>query len=611
VPAAPSGGIFISYRRQETSHLAGRLYDRLADHFGEDQVFMDVDTIEPGVDFADVISRAVSTCQVLLAVIGPHWLTAIDQDGHRRLDDPGDIVRMEVEAALQRNVRVIPILVEGALMPRRQELPESLAGLARRNALAVRHDSFRYDTQRLVTVIEGVLGATTPSQEIASAPPETRYAWLGLNRVAYQAIGQGPPDLMATPGSFTHMDTMWEEPTSALMLRKFASFSRLIRFDRLGTGASDPTPLDQLPPWESYAEELAAVLDEVGSEQAAILVSLDAGSMGMYFAATQPARTSALILFNTTARYLAADDYPIGIPPESAEGILRQFDQLWGTEAMAQLAVPSRADDEGFRRWLAKAARSTASPRAAQAFLRAMFEIDARPLLPLIHAPTLVLHRTGYPLIPVEHARYLADHIPDAKLVELPGSDALLPYQGMDIILHHIEAFLGTLRRPPTPRRVLATVLLTEIIGSAEPAGLGDRRWRRLLDGHDESARRVVQEFQGQLIKATSNGILATFDGPGRGIRCAVALRDQLLGIGLQIRAGLHTGEVELRDGDVGGIAVDLAAGVMAAAESGEVLISRTVGDLVVGSTITVDDRGPHALKGIEGTWHLFAVMRP
>jgi pimeloyl-ACP methyl ester carboxylesterase len=611
VPAAPSGGIFISYRRQETSHLAGRLYDRLADHFGEDQVFMDVDTIEPGVDFADAISRAVSTCQVLLAVIGPHWLTATDQEGHRRLDDPSDIVRMEVEAALQRNVRVIPILVEGAVMPGRQELPESLAGLARRNALAVRHDSFRYDTQRLVTVIEGVLGATTPSQEMASAPPETRYTWLGPNRVAYQAIGQGPPDLMATPGSFTHMDTLWEEPTSALMLRKFASFSRLIRFDRLGTGASDPTPLDQLPPWESYAEELAAVLDEVGSEQAAILVSLDAGSMGMYFAATQPARTSALILFNTTAKYLAADDYPIGIPQESAEGILRQFDQLWGTEAMAQLAVPSRADDEGLRRWLAKAARSTASPRAAQAFLRAMFEIDARPLLPLIHAPTLVLHRTGYPLIPVEHARYLADHIPDAKLVELPGSDALLPYQGMDLILDHIEAFLGSLRRPPTPPRVLATVLLTEIIGSDEPAGLGDRRSRQLLDAHDESARRLVQEFQGQLIKTTSSGILATFDGPGRGIRCAVALRDQLRGVGLQIRAGLHTGEVEFWDGDVGGIAVDLAAGVMAAARSGEVLISRTVGDLVVGSTITVDDRGPHALKGIEGTWHLFAVMRP
>jgi pimeloyl-ACP methyl ester carboxylesterase len=209
--------------------------------------------------------------------------------------------------------------------------------------------------------------------------PETRYAWLGRNRIAYQVMGQGPPDLAATPGSFTHVDTMWEDPAAALYFRRLASFSRLIRFDRLGTGASDPAPLERLPPWESYAEELAAVLDEVGSEQAALLVGSDAGSMAMYFAATKPERTSALILFNTTAKYVAADDYPIGIPHEVAEVLLGQFDQLWGTEAMARLTVPSRADDERFGRWLAKAARSAASPRAAQAFMRALFEIDARP----------------------------------------------------------------------------------------------------------------------------------------------------------------------------------------------------------------------------------------
>ena len=227
--------------------------------------------------------------------------------------------------------------------------------------------------------------------------PETKYAWLGQDRIAYQVLGQGPPDLVVTPGSFTHVDTMWEDPAAALMFRRFASFSRLIRFDRVGTGASDPAPLDHLPPWESYAEQLAAVLDEVGSDSTAILVSLDAGSMAMYFAATKPERISALILFNTTARVLAADDYPIGIPREVAEALLGQFDKVWGTETMAQLAAPSRADDERFRRWIAKAARSAASPRAAQAFLRVMFEIDARPLLPLIHAPTLVLHRTRLP----------------------------------------------------------------------------------------------------------------------------------------------------------------------------------------------------------------------
>jgi class 3 adenylate cyclase len=279
---------------------------------------------------------------------------------------------------------------------------------------------------------------------------------------------------------------------------------------------------------------------------------------------------------------------------------------------MAAMYVPSRADDERFRRWAAKAARSTASPRAAQAFLRAMFEIDARPLLALIHAPTLVLHRTGYPILPIGHARFLAEQIPDAKLIELSGADATLPHQAADVVLGHVEAFLRSLRRPAVPDRVLATVLFTDIVASTEQAGrLGDRRWRELLEVHDELARRVVEEFQGQLVKTTGDGILATFDGPGRAIRCAAALRDELRGIGLQIRAGLHTGEVELRDGDVGGIGVHIAARIVAAAQTGEILTSRTVRDLVVGSDIAAEDRGTHALKGIDGTWQLFAITRP
>jgi class 3 adenylate cyclase len=229
----------------------------------------------------------------------------------------------------------------------------------------------------------------------------------------------------------------------------------------------------------------------------------------------------------------------------------------------------------------------------------------------LIQAPTLVLHRTEAPLFPIQHGRFLAEHIAGATLVELAGSDWGLPWQGADIAVDHVEAFLAGLRRPPAPTRVLSTVLFTDIVASTEQAGrLGDRRWRELLEVHDEAAHRVVEEFGGRLVKTTGDGILATFDGPGRGIGCAAALRDELRGIGLQIRAGLHTGEIELRDGDVGGIAVHLAARVMAAAASGEILVSRTVRDLVVGATITLEDCGAHALKGIDDPWQLFAVTR-
>jgi class 3 adenylate cyclase len=438
---------------------------------------------------------------------------------------------------------------------------------------------------------------------------ETKYTRLGRDRIAYQVFGTGPLSLVMISGSFGHVDTIWEDAAAALFLRTLASFSQVIRFDRRGTGASDPVPLDQLPPWESHAEELAVVLDEVGSDRVALLAQLDGGPLALFFAATRPERTSALVLSNTTARFMAADDYPIGIPRGVAEALVAQVEQAWGTEQLVSMQVPSRADDQRFRRWAAKLARSIASPSTVETYLQAMFQIDARPFLPLIQAPTLILHRRDFQLLPIEHGRYLAERIPGARLVELPGADAPLIWETPQLALDLIEEFLTGARRPAEPSRVLATVLFTDIVASTEQAGrLGDRRWRELLAVHDEAARGVVEEFQGQLIKTTGDGILATFDGPGRGIRCAAAFRDELRGIGLQIRAGMHTGEVELRDGDVGGIAVHIAARVMAAAGSGEILISRTVRDLVVGATITVEDRGPHALKGIEDSWQLFAV---
>ena len=440
--------------------------------------------------------------------------------------------------------------------------------------------------------------------------PETKYARLGGDRIAYQVVGEGPPDLVVTLFSFGHIDIAWEEPGFALFLRTLASFSRVIVFDRRGTGASDPLPQGSLPPWESYGEDLVAVLDEVGSEQAAIMAQVDAGPMAIFFAGTRPERTSALILANASAKYTASDDYPIGVPAEVLEAFVAWIDQLWGTEALVLEGVPSRANDERFRRWIAKAQRTVGSPKVVQAYMQAMFEVDARPILPLIHAPTLVLHRSKLDFAPIQHGRYLAEHIPGARLVELPGIEGPLIWEMPQLTLDHIQEFLTGIGRVAEPTRVLSTVLFTDIVGSTErAAALGDRRWREVLNVHDELAHRLVEEFGGRLVKTTGDGILATFDGPGRGLGCAAALRVELGGIGVQVRAGLHTGEVELRDSDVVGIAVHIAARVMGAAQAGEILTSRTVRDLIVGSDIALQDRGSQPLKGIEGSWQLFAVM--
>jgi class 3 adenylate cyclase len=438
--------------------------------------------------------------------------------------------------------------------------------------------------------------------------PETKYAWMGPDRIAYQVLGQGPPDLVMSVGSFSHIDIAWEDPGLALFFRRLASFSRLILFDRRGTGASDPVPLP-LPPWESFAEELAVILDEVGSDRAAIMAHVDAGPMALYFAATKPERTSALVLVNSSAKWVAADDYPIGVPLEVAKAIHAQIDQLWGTEVLVTMWAASRADDERFRRWSSKYQRGMASPRTIQAFNRMILEIDARPILPLVQAPTLILAREGFAVVPIEQARYLAEHIPQAKLVELPGVDALLAWENPELALDRVQEFLTGVRRAAEPSRVLSTVLFTDIAGSTQRAGrLGDRHWREVLNVHDELARRLIEDAGGRLVQTTGDGVLATFDGPGRALHCAATIQGELRGIQLQIRAGVHTGEVELRGDGVGGIGVHIAARVMAAAAPGEILASRTVRDLVVGSDFVLEDRGAHLLRGVEGAWQLFAV---
>jgi class 3 adenylate cyclase len=438
-----------------------------------------------------------------------------------------------------------------------------------------------------------------------AAQPETRYARLHGDRIAYQVLGQGPPDLVFTMGSFSHVDVAWEDPQIALFLRRLASFSRLLRFDRRGTGASDPLPPDPLPSWEAYAEEL----DAVGVERAALLTAgPEAGPMALFFAGTRPERTAALILADATARYLVADDYPIGFSPEATAAMVARAEELWGTESNLQTSAPSRAGDERFLRWSARLQRAIASPRVVRAYLGALSEVDVRSILPLIQAPTLVLHHTGFQQLPLAHGRYLAEHIPGARLVEVPGDLPLL-WELPEPTLELVEEFLTGVQRPAASTRVLATVLFTDIVGSTERAAeLGDRRWRELLQVHDDLTGRLVDRWGGRLVKTTGDGVLATFDGPGRAVGCAVAVRDELLDVGMQIRAGVHAGEVELRDGDVGGIAVHIAARVLAAARPGEVLVSRTVRDLVAGSDTMLEDRGTHRLKGVEGAWQLYAV---
>ena len=437
----------------------------------------------------------------------------------------------------------------------------------------------------------------------------TGYAGLATQRIAYEVVGDGPIDLVLTAGSWGAFDADWEDPAAELFFRRLASFTRLIRFDRRGTGASDPLALDALPPWESFVEELECVMEEVGSKRAAIMTAYDAGPMGMLFAATKPELTGALILVNTAARFLVADDYPIGVSPDVVAAIGTTITERWGTEDHVLLQVPSRADDARFRRWYAKKTRSIAGPAAVAAFFRSTSMADARTLLPAIQSPTLVLHRSGYHYVPVEMGRYVADHIAGARFVELPGSDGPLYWEEPDASLDAVEAFLTGISPPPPPTRALATVLYTDIVDSTRMLeSMGDARWRSVLDVHDSVATDLVAAYGGRYVKSTGDGVLATFDGPGRGIRFATMFRDQLAPLGVQIRAGLHTGEVELRNGDIGGMAAHLAARIVAEAKGGEILVSRTVRDLVVGSDVGFDGRGVHHLKGIDGEWELLAV---
>ncbi|MFQ5967983.1 MAG: adenylate/guanylate cyclase domain-containing protein [Acidimicrobiia bacterium] len=442
--------------------------------------------------------------------------------------------------------------------------------------------------------------------------PTTGYAELGDQRIAYQILGDGPIDVVYTFGFVGSIDVEWEDPSVRLFFQQIARYARVIRFDRRGTGASDPIALDALPPWESFADEIEAVMDSVGSDQAAVIAGGPAGPVGLLFAATRPERVRALILYQTSVRYLEDDDYPIGIPRQQLNEYQARVREGWGTGEVLDLMFPSRAGDERFRTWYAKLERSISSPGAIQKYMEAEAEIDARALLPTITVPTLVIHRTDSEVSPLAWGRYIADHIEGARLVELPGGDVAPYWDHPELTLDATEEFLTGIRREAPKDRQLATVLFTDVVDSTRKAEeLGDRRCRVLIDLHDSTARDLVHDHAGHLVRTTGDGILATFDGPGRAIRGATVLQDELAKADLQIRTGIHAGEIEILDNDVAGIAVHLAARIMAAAGAGEIMVSRTVRDLVVGSGISFKDRGSYTLKGIEGEWQLYLVIQP
>jgi class 3 adenylate cyclase len=433
--------------------------------------------------------------------------------------------------------------------------------------------------------------------------PAIRYARSGDLTIAYQVLGEGPFDLVWVPGLVGHLELEWEDPRAVRLFRRLAAFSRFIRFDKRGMGLSER--VIGAPTLEERMEDVRIVMDAVGSERAALVGVSEGGPMSIMFAATYPERTLALILYGTFARLLSEPGY---VGHDSLAPMVDVITGEWGTGASLELFAKKWASSERARSQMARVERAALTPRSARAMLEAIGAADVRPILPTISVPTLVVSRTDDHTTPPFFGRYLAEHIPGARYFEQPGEH--LPSSGdVDVLADTIEAFLTGRRGDAVVDRVLATVMFSDVVGSTETASaLGDRRWRSLLDDHDALVRQCVGSHRGRLVKSTGDGALATFDGPARAIVCGRAIRDGVRGLGMNVRVGLHTGEIELRGDDVGGIAVHIGARVAGLADPGEVLVSRTVKDLVAGSGLIFIDRGMQSLKGVPDEWQLYAV---
>jgi pimeloyl-ACP methyl ester carboxylesterase len=435
----------------------------------------------------------------------------------------------------------------------------------------------------------------------------TRYARSGDVNIAYQTAGDGPADLVYVAGWISNVELNWDEPSHAHVLTRLAAFSRLIVFDKRGTGLSDPVPLDRLPPLETRMDDVRAVLDAVGSERATLFGFSEGGLMSVLFAATYPERVSALVLYGTFAKRVRTPDYPWAPTPEARAREIEALERNWGDRMDLDHLAPS--EDEEFKRRLATYYRRSASPGAAVALMRMNTQIDVRDVLGSIQAPTLVMHRRDDRDVNVAESRLIADAVPGARFVELEGDAHTLWAGDTDAIVDEIQEFLTGERPVGSSERVLATVLFTDIAGSTECAAeIGDTRWRELIEAHHAAVRAQLDRFRGREIDTAGDGFLAAFDGPARAINCACAIRDRVAGLGVDLRLGLHTGECERIGEKLGGIAVHIGARVAAHAAPGQVLVSSTVKDLVAGSGIEFDDVGATALKGIREPWRLYRV---
>lgn len=441
--------------------------------------------------------------------------------------------------------------------------------------------------------------------------PQTRYAKSGDVNIAYQVFGEGALDIVLVLGWVSHLEYSWEEPSLARFLQRLGSFSRVIWFDKRGTGLSDRVSTTALPTLEQRMDDMRAVMDAVGSRRAALFGISEGGPMAIMFAATYPQRTQALILYGTYARMMRDTDYPWGFPMEVEQKMVRNIEQGWGGPWSTPFYAPSMVNDIRFTEWWAAYLRLGASPGAALALYKMNSAIDVRLVIPVLKVPSLVIHRKDDTLIRVGHGQYLAKHIQGAKYVELPGENHFVAVGDTDAIVDEVQEFLTGVRPGPEPDRVLATVLFTDIVDSTRRAStMGDRRWRDLLEQHRTLVRKELLRFRGQEVQTTGDGFLATFDGPAKAIRCAVTVCKLVRDLGIEIRAGLHTGELEMREGNISGIAVHIAARVASLAAGGEVLVTNTVRDLVAGAGIEFEDRGLHLLKGVPGEWRLFRVIK-